>query len=98
MSLSLESFVSVASTVPCLIYPFKTRYLGGAFDVESLVENLLRQLAGNQDIMVNVYDVTNTSEPLIMYGPQFPDGYMSLSHISMLDFGDPFRRHQMECR
>ncbi|XP_008787902.1 probable histidine kinase 4 isoform X1 [Phoenix dactylifera] len=73
-------------------------YLGGAFDVESLVENLLRQLAGNQDIMVNVYDVTNTSEPLIMYGPQFPDGYMSFSHISMLDFGDPFRRHQMKCR
>ncbi|XP_010936875.1 probable histidine kinase 4 [Elaeis guineensis] len=73
-------------------------YLGGAFDVESLVENLLRQLAGNQDIMVNVYDVTNASEPLVMYGSQFPDGYMSFSHVSMLDFGDPFRRHQMECR
>ncbi|KAJ0981239.1 hypothetical protein J5N97_009494 [Dioscorea zingiberensis] len=73
-------------------------YLGGAFDVESLVENLLRQLAGSQDIMVNVYDVTNISEPLIMYGPQQPDGYMSLSHISMLDFGDPFRKHHMECR
>lgn len=74
------------------------RYLGGAFDVESLVENLLRQLAGSQDIMVNVYDVTNISEPLIMYGPQQPDGYMSLSHVSMLDFGDPFRKHHMECR
>ncbi|KAH7679837.1 histidine kinase 2/3/4 (cytokinin receptor) protein [Dioscorea alata] len=73
-------------------------YLGGAFDVESLVENLLRQLAGSQDIMVNVYDVTNISEPLIMYGPQQPDGYMSLSHVSMLDFGDPFRKHHMECR
>ncbi|OAY66125.1 putative histidine kinase 6 [Ananas comosus] len=71
-------------------------YLGGAFDVESLVENLLRQLAGNQDIMVNVYDVTNTSEPLIMYGP--PYGYMSVSHVSMLDFGDPFRKHEMKCR
>ncbi|KVH88766.1 CHASE-like protein [Cynara cardunculus var. scolymus] len=35
-------------------------YLGGAFDVESLVENLLGQLAGNQEIVVKVYDVTNT--------------------------------------
>lgn len=46
--------------------------------------------------MVNVYDVTNTSEPLIMYGP--PYGYMSVSHVSMLDFGDPFRKHEMKCR
>ncbi|KAH7656075.1 histidine kinase 2/3/4 (cytokinin receptor) protein [Dioscorea alata] len=73
-------------------------YLGGAFDVESLVDNLLRQLAGSQEIMVNVYDVTNISKPLIMYGPQQPDGYMSLSHVSMLDFGDPFRKHHMMCR
>ncbi|XP_020104932.1 probable histidine kinase 4 [Ananas comosus] len=73
-------------------------FLGGAFDVESLVENLLRQLAGNQDIMVNVYDVTNSSEPLIMYGPQIPNNFNSLSHVCMLDFGDPFRKHQMVCR
>ncbi|XP_072973764.1 probable histidine kinase 4 isoform X2 [Typha angustifolia] len=73
-------------------------YLGGAFDVESLVENLLRQLAGNQDLMVNVYDITNASKPLVMYGPQLPDGFVSLSHISMLDFGDPFRKHHMVCR
>ncbi|XP_064986078.1 probable histidine kinase 4 isoform X2 [Musa acuminata AAA Group] len=73
-------------------------YLGGAFDVESLVENLLHQLAGNQEIVVNVYDVTNTSEPLTMYGVHLPDGHMSLSHVSMLDFGDPFRKHQMKCR
>ncbi|XP_077236174.1 histidine kinase CRE1-like [Tasmannia lanceolata] len=73
-------------------------YLGGAFDVESLVENLLRKLAGNQAIMVNVYDVTNTSTPLIMYGPQHRDDDTSLSHVSMLDFGDPFRKHQMSCR
>ncbi|KAG6501707.1 probable histidine kinase 6 [Zingiber officinale] len=73
-------------------------YLGGAFDVESLVENLLRQLAGSQDIEVNVYDITNTTESLIMYGPQDPEGYMPLSHVSMLDFGDPFRKHQMHCR
>lgn len=73
-------------------------YLGGAFDVESLVENLLRKLAGNQDIVVNVYDVTNTSNPLTMYGPENSEGYTQLTHVSMLDFGDPFRKHQMVCR
>ncbi|KAG6538768.1 probable histidine kinase 4 [Zingiber officinale] len=73
-------------------------YLGGAFDVESLVENLLRQLAGNQEIVVNVYDVTNSCEPLLMYGIHPPDGHMSPSHVSMLDFGDPFRKHEMNCR
>lgn len=73
-------------------------YIGGAFDVESLVENLLGQLAGKQAVVVNVYDVTNSSDPLIMYGPQYPDGDMSLLHVSMLDFGDPFRKHEMRCR
>ncbi|KAJ4975016.1 hypothetical protein NE237_008190 [Protea cynaroides] len=73
-------------------------YLGGSFDVESLVENLLGQLAGNEAIVVNVYDVTNSSDPLIMYGPQHPVGDMSLLHVSMLDFGDPFRKHTMRCR
>ncbi|KAA8529843.1 hypothetical protein F0562_034388 [Nyssa sinensis] len=73
-------------------------YLGGAFDVESLVENLLGQLAGNQAIVVNVYDITNRSDPLIMYGHQYQDGDMSLEHVSTLDFGDPFRKHQMICR
>ncbi|CAB4295864.1 unnamed protein product [Prunus armeniaca] len=73
-------------------------YLGGAFDVESLVENLLGQLAGNQAILVYVYDVTNTSDPLIMYGHQYQDGDTSLMHESKLDFGDPFRKHQMICR
>eukprot|EP01018_Ginkgo_biloba_P005458 Gb_13091 [translate_table: standard] len=71
-------------------------YLGGAFDVESLVENLLRQLAENQAIVVNVYDITNSSMPLIMYGPQVTDNGMS--HVSALDFGDPFRKHEMQCR
>ncbi|XP_071686413.1 histidine kinase 4-like [Rutidosis leptorrhynchoides] len=73
-------------------------YLGGAFDVESLVENLLGQLAGNQEIIVKVYDVTNKSDPLIMYGRQTQDGDQSRSRVSMLDFGDPFRKHQMTCR
>ncbi|KAG2708288.1 hypothetical protein I3760_05G185200 [Carya illinoinensis] len=73
-------------------------YVGGAFDVESLVENLLGQLAGNQAILVNVYDVTNSSDPLIMYGHQYQDGGTTLLHESKLDFGDPFRKHQMICR
>ncbi|XP_041011091.1 histidine kinase 4-like isoform X2 [Juglans microcarpa x Juglans regia] len=73
-------------------------YVGGAFDVESLVENLLGQLAGNQAILVNVYDVTNSSDPLIMYGHQYRDGDTYLLHQSKLDFGDPFRKHQMICR
>ncbi|CAM0944275.1 unnamed protein product [Alopecurus aequalis] len=72
-------------------------YLGGAFDVETLVENLLNKLAGNQDILVNVYDVTNASEPMAMYGSQTPDDKGGLLHVSMLDFGDPFRRHEMRC-
>jgi arabidopsis histidine kinase 2/3/4 (cytokinin receptor) len=74
------------------------RYLGGAFDVESLVENLLRQLAGNQELVVNVYDVTNQSNPLVMYGSEVPLGNPTPSHICMLDFGDPFRKHNMICR
>lgn len=74
------------------------RYLGGAFDVESLVENLLRKLAGNEAIVVNVYDITNSSTHLIMYGPQNPNEDMSFNHSSMLDFGDPFRKHLMTCR
>ncbi|KAJ8773592.1 hypothetical protein K2173_005838 [Erythroxylum novogranatense] len=73
-------------------------YLGGAFDVESLVENLLGQLAGNEKILVDVYDVTNSSDQLIMYGHQNKGGDMSLLHESKLDFGDPFRKHQMICR
>ncbi|GER51822.1 histidine kinase 2 [Striga asiatica] len=74
------------------------RYLGGAFDVESLIENLLGQLAGNQAIVVNVYDATNSSDLLIMYGHHLQHGDMSLKHVSKLDFGDPFRKHEMVCR
>ncbi|CAI9768471.1 unnamed protein product [Fraxinus pennsylvanica] len=73
-------------------------YLGGAFDVESLVENLLGQLAGNQAIVVTVYDITNSSDPLIMYGHHSQEGDMFLTHVSSLDFGDPFRKHEMMCR
>ncbi|KAL5052456.1 hypothetical protein RYX36_033138 [Vicia faba] len=73
-------------------------YVGGSFDVESLVENLLGQLAGHQAILVNVYDITNSTDPLIMYGNHYEEGDVSLVHESKLDFGDPYRKHQMICR
>lgn len=106
----LNSHLGVVLTFP--VYKFKlppnpsveeriqatAGYLGGSFDVQSLVENLLGQLAENQAIVVNVYDITNASNPLTMYGHQYKDGDMSLERVSMLDFGDPFRKHQMVCR
>ncbi|XAR63703.1 Histidine kinase [Bertholletia excelsa] len=33
-----------------------------------------------------------------MYGHRYQEGDMSLKRVSMLDFGDPFRKHQMVCR
>uniref|UniRef100_A0A2P2KPS0 histidine kinase n=1 Tax=Rhizophora mucronata TaxID=61149 RepID=A0A2P2KPS0_RHIMU len=71
-------------------------YLGGVFDIESLVEKLLQQLASKQTILVNVYDTTNQSCPISMYGLNVSDN--GLEHISSLNFGDPFRRHEMRCR
>ncbi|KAL1187609.1 Histidine kinase 3 [Cardamine amara subsp. amara] len=71
-------------------------YLGGVFDIESLVENLLHQLASKQTILVNVYDTTNSSQPISMYGSNVSaDG---LERVSPLIFGDPFRNHEMRCR
>lgn len=96
-SMVLSALVCEFSWVPSELLT-GNRYLGGAFDVESLVENLLGQLAGNQEFLVNVYDITNTSDPLNMYGYQNEDGDMSLLHESKLDFGDPFRKHEMICR
>lgn len=66
--------------------------------MESLVENLLNKLAGNQDIVVNVYDVTNASDAMVLYGPSILDEEVPFLHVSNLDFGDPFRRHEMRCR
>uniref|UniRef100_A0A7N0T647 histidine kinase n=1 Tax=Kalanchoe fedtschenkoi TaxID=63787 RepID=A0A7N0T647_KALFE len=71
-------------------------YLGVIFDIESLVEKLLHQLASKQTILVNVYDTTNQSDPISMYGSNVPDG--GLWHISSLNFGDPSRKHEMQCR
>ncbi|KAF5207273.1 Histidine kinase [Thalictrum thalictroides] len=71
-------------------------YLGASYDVPSLVEKLLHQLASKQTIVVNVFDTTNESAPINMYGPNATD--TGLLHISNLEFGDPYRRHQMHCR
>lgn len=73
-----------------------SRYLGGIFDIESLVEKLLHQLASKQTIVVNVYDTTNASDPISMYG--FNASNNGICHISPLNFGDPFRKHEMRCR
>ncbi|XP_063949358.1 histidine kinase 2 isoform X2 [Daucus carota subsp. sativus] len=71
-------------------------YLGASYDVPSLVEKLLHQLASKQTIVVNVYDTTNKAEPINMYGTNVTD--TGLLHISTLDFGDPTRKHEMHCR
>uniref|UniRef100_A0A5B7B4K1 histidine kinase n=1 Tax=Davidia involucrata TaxID=16924 RepID=A0A5B7B4K1_DAVIN len=71
-------------------------YLGASYDVPSLVEKLLHQLASKQTIVVNVYDTTNKSAPIKMYGTNAID--TGLLHISNLDFGDPARKHEMQCR
>ncbi|XP_071691848.1 histidine kinase 2-like isoform X2 [Rutidosis leptorrhynchoides] len=71
-------------------------YLGASYDVPSLVEKLLHQLASKQTIVVNVYDTTNVSAAINMYGPKEVD--TGLLHISNLDFGDPARKHEMRCR
>ncbi|XP_010552447.1 PREDICTED: histidine kinase 3-like [Tarenaya hassleriana] len=71
-------------------------YLGGVFDIESLVEKLLQQLASKQDILVNVYDTSNSSHPISMYGSNVAED--GLEHVSLLNFGDPFRKHEMRCR
>ncbi|KAG8489093.1 hypothetical protein CXB51_017081 [Gossypium anomalum] len=71
-------------------------YLGASYDVPSLVEKLLHQLASKQTIVVNVYDTTNSSAPISMYGTDVTD--TGLLHVSSLDFGDPLRKHEMHCR
>nr|ABD79028.1 histidine kinase SHK278 [Striga asiatica] len=59
-------------------------------------ENSLHQLASKQTILVNVYDMTNSTDPISMYGSNpSSDG---LHRVSSLNFGDPFRKHEMHCR
>ncbi|XP_015958386.1 histidine kinase 3 [Arachis duranensis] len=71
-------------------------YLGGVFDIESLVEKLLQQLASKQSVIVNVYDTTNHTHPIAMYGSDVLGD--EFYHVSTLNFGDPFRKHEMHCR
>lgn len=71
-------------------------YLGASYDVPSLVEKLLHQLASKQTIIVNVYDTTIESAPIKMFGTDVGD--KGLLRISRLDFGDPTRKHEMHCR
>ena len=78
------------------MFLLSSRYLGGVFDIESLVEKLLQQLASKQTILVDVYDTTNESYPISMYGSNVTDD--ELQHISTLNFGDPYRKHEMHCR
>ena len=75
---------------------FFNRYLGASYDVPSLVEKLLHQLASKETIVVNVYDTTDALAPINMYGTDVTD--TGLLHISTLDFGDPLRKHEMHCR
>ncbi|KAM3395184.1 histidine kinase 2 [Capsicum galapagoense] len=71
-------------------------YIGASYDVPSLVEKLLYQLASKQTIVVNVYDTTNKFSPIKMYGMDEND--TELPYVSHLDFGDPARNHEMHCR
>lgn len=60
------------------------------------MEKLLHQLSSKQMIVVNVYDTTNASSPINMYGDEVTD--TGLLQMSNLDFGDPQRKHEMHCR
>ncbi|CAL4933024.1 unnamed protein product [Urochloa decumbens] len=72
-------------------------YLGASFDVPSLVDKLLEQLASKQKIVVTLYDTTNRTTPIKMYGSDFTASG-DLQRISSIDFGDPTRKHEMRCR
>ncbi|KAJ8621480.1 hypothetical protein MRB53_030009 [Persea americana] len=72
------------------------KYLAAYFDISSLVKKLLHQLASKKTIVVNEYDKTNASAPINMYDPLIKE--TGLWHLSNLDFGDLFRKHEMHCR
>ncbi|KAK9277771.1 hypothetical protein L1049_007318 [Liquidambar formosana] len=54
-------------------------YLGGVFDIESLVEKLLQQLASKQTILVNVYDTTNHSHPISIFKQKPPWPWLAIT-------------------
>ncbi|CAA6659963.1 unnamed protein product [Spirodela intermedia] len=67
-------------------YGCRCRYLGGVFDIESLVDKLLHQLACKHSITVNVYDTTDPLEPISMYGSNATVGGSGVVHNSSLSF------------
>lgn len=76
-----------------------TRYIVSCFKFGSFTDNVLSQLDGNQNILVTVYDVTNSSRSLLMYGGCHCNGSNeSLLHERDLKLGDPSRKHKMICR
>ena len=87
-------YLFINSIVLCTV--LMDRWLGASYDVPSLVDKLLHQLSSEQFIVVNVYDTTNASAPITMYGTDVAD--TGSLHISNLDFGDPLRKHEMHCR
>ncbi|PKI34746.1 hypothetical protein CRG98_044852 [Punica granatum] len=77
--------------------PVQDEYLGAVFNFESFTENILSQFDGNQTVLVTVYDITNSSKSLLMYGRGKYDGNdESHLHESELKLGDPSRNHRME--
>ncbi|PPD74534.1 hypothetical protein GOBAR_DD28541 [Gossypium barbadense] len=63
---------------------------------DAIPEQRTEATVGKQTIVVNVYDTTNASAPISMYGTDITD--TGLLHVSSLDFGDPLRKHEMHCR
>ena len=68
------------------------------FDIESLVDKLLHQLACKHSIMVDVFDTTDPLNPISMYGSNSTADDNGIFHNCSLTFGDPLRRHEMHCR
>ncbi|KAK6117812.1 hypothetical protein DH2020_048439 [Rehmannia glutinosa] len=54
-------------------------YLGASYDVPSLVEKLLHQLASKQTIIVNVYDTTSEVSPIKMFKQKPPPPLQAIS-------------------
>ena len=68
------------------------------FDIESLVDKLLHQLACKHSITVDVFDTTDPLNPISMYVSNSTADDNGIFHNCSLNFGDPLRRHEMHCR
>ncbi|KAJ1278910.1 hypothetical protein BS78_04G115200 [Paspalum vaginatum] len=71
-------------------------YLGCILDMEKHVDKILHQLTDKPSVMVKVYDTTN-DRPITIYGSNSNDTGGDMRHISMVNFGDPSRKHEMHC-